>query len=128
MDDKFLSGEEKRAKLKEIYKKDLLERKKILQKINAQKHLNKISSALEDMNKILTGDDTDEWIQKLNQKSTLTEAKLDTAVDMIPTIETQPTEQQPKIEESTTEKTIGDLSSIEKIPDPSQPPTNKTLF
>ena len=45
--------------------------------MNAQKHLNQISSTLEDMTKRLIGDDTDEWIQKLNQESALADAKMD---------------------------------------------------
>ena len=127
MDDKFLSGEEKRAKLKEAYKKDLQERKSFLEKVNAQKHLNQISSTLEDMTKRLIGDDTDEWIQKLNQESALADAKM----DMVLGNHQSPEELESpalQVSDTTSEKTLGELSSTEKIPDPADPPTNKTLF
>ena len=77
--DKFLSGEEKRAKLKEEYKNELLLKKQFLSKVESQRHINNINNALEKILK-MANDDTDLGIEKLNAESALAAAKLDLAL------------------------------------------------
>jgi hypothetical protein len=77
--DKHLSGEEKRAKLREEYKRELLERKKIQEQLQAAQKMGPIQKALDQI--LNFNDDTEEWINKLNQSSAQTEARLDIALD-----------------------------------------------
>lgn len=78
MSDKHLSGEEKRRLLKEQYKKDLMMRKDFLRKAKSLRQMQNINRALEGMT---PQDDTDDWINKLNEESAFTEAKLEMAAD-----------------------------------------------
>lgn len=75
---KRLTGEEQRALMKEQYKADLRARKEFLQKVDELKRQQPVLKALESMN---VEDDTDEWIQKLNEKSAISEAKMEMALD-----------------------------------------------
>jgi hypothetical protein len=77
-DDKNLSGEEKRRLLKEEYKRELLARKEFLGKVKNLKQSQKIQKALSEMQ---PQDDTDEWTDRLNQETALSEARLDVALD-----------------------------------------------
>ncbi len=78
MSDKELSGEEKRQKMKEQYKKELRERKEFLNKVKGLRRTQSINKALESMN---VEDDTDQWIEKLNQETAFREAKTEIALD-----------------------------------------------
>ena len=78
MSDKHLSGEEKRRLLKEQYKKELMARKEFLRKTKSLRQMQNINRALEEMN---PEDDTDEWINRLNEESAFTEAKMEMAAD-----------------------------------------------
>lgn len=78
MSDKHLSGEEKRRLLKEQFKKDLMQRKEFLGKVKGLRQTQRINAALSNMT---PEDDTDEWIQKLNEESAFAEAKADLAMD-----------------------------------------------
>ena len=75
-----MTGEEKRRQLKEQYKKDLMERKEILQKMKALHKMKRINHALEEMKSALN-DDSEDWIDQLNQETAFTEAKLEVALD-----------------------------------------------
>ena len=68
MDDKNLSGEEKRRKLKEQFKQDLIQRKAFLDKVNRLRGQSRITQALNNMQ---PNDDTDSWIEKLNTETDL---------------------------------------------------------
>lgn len=76
-----MTGEEKRQQLKEQYKQDLIQRKAFLEKVRQLSKIQRINKALSDMESAITGDDSDEWIQKLNQDSAINEAQLDMALD-----------------------------------------------
>lgn len=81
-DDRNLSGEEKRALLKEEYKKELKLRREFLDKVEQKRKTAGAEKALADVlglteSNPLLGDDTDQWIAKLNQGSAMAEAKID---------------------------------------------------
>jgi hypothetical protein len=108
--DKFLSGEEKRAKLKEQYKNELLLKKQFLDKLESRRHINNINNALEKMLKIGT-DDMDLEIEKLNAESALAAAKLELALqENYKNLDTQEREKYnaPQNQTSNNSKTLGD--------------------
>lgn len=74
MEERELTPEEKRQKMKEEFKKDLMARKEFLQKLQALKQQKKLTDALESM---APEDDTDDWIRKLNEESGVSDAKFD---------------------------------------------------
>ena len=75
-----MTGEEKRRKLKEEmkaqYKRDLQLRKEFLNQAENLKRSQKLNQSISE---IVGGleDDSDDWINQLNQNSAVTEAKLD---------------------------------------------------
>lgn len=79
-----MTGEERRKQLKEqmkeAYKKDILKRREILEQAKRLKTSRKLNSAIQDITSALH-DDSDDWIEKLNHDSALTEAKMDLALD-----------------------------------------------
>ena len=75
-----MTGEEKRRILKEQYKQDLIKRKEFLEKARKLQRLQKMNQALNEMKAGLQ-DDSDEWIDQLNQETALTEAKLEVSMD-----------------------------------------------
>jgi phage shock protein A len=79
-ENKKLSSEEQRQLMKEQYKQDLRMRKEFLNKVNELKKQQPLVNALDEISKA-GEDDTDEWIAKLNQKSAMTEAKMEMALD-----------------------------------------------
>lgn len=78
MEDRNLSGEEKRKKLKEEFKKDLQLRKEFLDKVNGLRGQTRITKALNEMTQ---EDDTDTWIEKLNTETAFHEAKAEIAME-----------------------------------------------
>jgi hypothetical protein len=81
-DNRNLSGEEKRALLKEEYKKELKLRREFLDKVEQKRKTAGAEKALADVlglteSNPLLGEDTDHWIGKLNQGSATAEAKID---------------------------------------------------
>lgn len=78
-DDKPLSGEAERARLKAEHLRELKARKQLLDQVPSQQYLNNALKALEEMTQF--SDDTDDWVARLNGKSLLQEAKLDMALD-----------------------------------------------
>ncbi len=79
-----MAGEEERKKrkeqIKEEYKRELQKRKEILEQAKRLRHSRNINQAIEGITGALN-DDTDEWIHKLDQESSLTEAKIDLAME-----------------------------------------------
>lgn len=79
-----MTGEEKRKQLKEqmkeAYKQDILKRREILEQAKHLKTSRKLNSAIQNITSALH-DDSEEWIEKLNQDSFLAEAKMDLALD-----------------------------------------------
>ena len=71
-----MTGEEKRQKLKEQYKKELLERRAFIEKAKALRKMQRINKALTDMESAMH-DDSDQWIDILNQETALSEAKME---------------------------------------------------
>lgn len=80
-----MTGEEKRKKMKEemkaAYKRDLQKRKEFLEQAQRLRHSKKMNDAITDLTSGLLNDDTDDWINKLNQEAALSEAKLDIHLD-----------------------------------------------
>lgn len=76
-----LSGEEKRRQLKEQFKQDLRERKAFLEQVQKLKGQQKVLKAIEGLN---PEDDTDEWINKLNEETAFNEAKMELALESAP--------------------------------------------
>ncbi len=75
-----MTGEEKRRELKEQYKRDLKMRKDFLEKAKSLRSQQNINKALSEMMEGMK-DDSDEWINQLNQDTALTEAKFEMALD-----------------------------------------------
>jgi predicted metal-dependent phosphoesterase TrpH len=68
-----------RERLKEMYKADFRKRKEFLDEMARRRPLNSVEKALD---KILElNDDTEEWINKLNAKTALNEAKAEIAIE-----------------------------------------------
>jgi lipopolysaccharide export LptBFGC system permease protein LptF len=99
MPDEKLSGEEQRQLLKEQFKKDLREREAFLEKMKELKQEQKIVKALESMN---PEDDTDEWINKLNEESAFSEAKTEMALEAVKSDET------PLVDEELLKKSVAE--------------------
>ncbi len=81
MAEKRLSGEEQRAKMKEAYKDDLRKRKQFLEDVKEHKRVKTLSDAVIEITSANEKDDTDVWVEKLNEKSALSEAKMEMALD-----------------------------------------------
>jgi hypothetical protein len=81
MAEKRLSGEEQRAKMKEEYKKDLQKRKQFLEDVKEHKRQKTLTDAVISITSANENDDTDVWVEKLNQESAITEAKMEMALD-----------------------------------------------
>lgn len=79
-----MTGEERRRRLKEqmkeAYKRDLRQRKEILEQAKHLRTTRKLNDAVTGITSSLH-DDTDDWIEKLNQESALTEARMEIALD-----------------------------------------------
>ncbi|MDX2284118.1 MAG: hypothetical protein NW241_08140 [Bacteroidia bacterium] len=79
-----MSGEEERRRMKEqmkaIYKDDLQKRKEFLEQVKQMRQTQKLNQALTEMTSGLQ-DDSEEWIVKLNEASSIQEAKIDMALD-----------------------------------------------
>lgn len=80
-EERRLSGEEQRAKMKEQFKKDLQQRQEFLKKVQGLRSQQNILKALEGMN---VEDDTDEWIRKLDEQTAFREAKMEIALSGLP--------------------------------------------
>lgn len=77
-ENKKLSSEEQREKMKQEYLQELKLRKQILDQMKQANKMHKISENLEQVLKLAQiSDDIDEFIQKLNSSSELSGAKLD---------------------------------------------------
>ncbi len=79
-EEKKLSSEEQRERMKEEYKRELKARKEFLGKVNTLKQQQTLLNAMEGMQ---YEDDSDEWINKLNQETAMREAKVEMAMDTI---------------------------------------------
>lgn len=75
-----MTGEEKRRKLKEQFKRDLKMRQEYLEKVKKLRQMRNVNKALTDMTDAFN-DDSDQWIEQLNQGTALSEAKLDMALE-----------------------------------------------
>ncbi|MDP5172818.1 MAG: hypothetical protein NWR72_21445 [Bacteroidia bacterium] len=77
-----MTGEEKRAQLKEQYKRDLLLRKEFLDKAKDLQRSQKMTKAVTDITSSLDMGDTDVWIEHLNRESAITEAKMEMSMEL----------------------------------------------
>lgn len=109
-DEEKLSGEEKRRRLKEIYKADYRKRKQFLQDLKKNRRVNKLNQAMQDLMK-LGEDDSEEWIRRLNQESALNEAKYEMASESTGTSE----EEANPSETPDPNDPLAHLSALEKI-------------
>lgn len=80
MAEKRPTGEEMRQKMKEEFKQDLRKRKEFLESVKEYKRTKTLSDAVVEINNA-SEDDTDVWIEKVNEKSALSEAKMEMAMD-----------------------------------------------
>lgn len=80
-----MTGEEKRRKLKEQYKKDLKLRKQFLEDAKRLKHSARLNKAVTELMDGVTKDDSEDWINKLNEESALSEAKMEMMMDDLTT-------------------------------------------
>lgn len=80
-----MTGEEKRRLLKEQYKRDLKQRKAFLEDAKRLRHSARLNKAVGELMDGVTKDDSDEWIQKLNEESALSEAKMEMFMDDLTT-------------------------------------------
>jgi hypothetical protein len=94
MAEKRPTGEEMRQKMKEQYKQDLRKRKEFLDSAKEYKRTKTLSDAVVEIQSA-GEDDTDVWVEKLNQDSAVTEAKMEMALDS-----TNVTPPSPKVEVS----------------------------
>jgi|GEM_PF-2188774 len=78
-EDKHLSGEEKRRRMKEQFKKELQARKEFADKVKNLRRQQRITEALEGMK---MDDDSDQWIERLNQETAFAEAKTEMALEI----------------------------------------------
>ena len=76
----FMTSEEYRNMLKEQYKKDLRERKQFVEKVQELKKQEPLLKAIEGLK---VEDDSDDWIEKLNQQTAFMDAKTELAADSI---------------------------------------------
>jgi hypothetical protein len=83
-----MTGEEQRRQLKEQYKQDLRKRKEFLEKTKQLRQMRIINKSVGDMIEGMK-DDSQDWIDKLNEGTALSEAKLDIALDQATTEELQ---------------------------------------
>lgn len=94
MAEKRPTGEEMRQKMKEEFKQDLRKRKEFLDSVKEYKRTKTLSDAVVDISNAATQDDTDVWIEKVNEKSAITEAKMEVAMDSSIDVEVVPPKQQ----------------------------------
>lgn len=81
-ENKKLTSEEQREKMKQEYLQELKLRKKILDKMKEANQMNKISENLEQVLKLAqVSEDMDEFIEKLNSSAQISESKLDIALE-----------------------------------------------
>ncbi|MEZ4829483.1 MAG: hypothetical protein R3C61_24835 [Bacteroidia bacterium] len=110
-----MTSEERRRLLKEQmkqeYKDDLKKRKEIEENMKVMRHTRKLNEAITEITSGLTADDSDEWIDKLNQSSVLSEAKLEMALDTNSAVskEVENLENQAKAEKFAAEQLILDM-------------------
>ena len=76
-----MTGEEKRKQMKEAYKQELKKRQEFLDQAKKLRSSRKINEAIQQITGAMTNDDSDEWIEKLNMDSAVTEAKMDMFLD-----------------------------------------------
>ena len=86
MSDKHLSGEEKRRRMKEQFKKELKERKEFINKVKGLRKMQSINKALSDMK---MDDDSDQWIEQLNRETAFQDAKTEMALEAAKATEAQ---------------------------------------
>ena len=77
-----MTGEEKRRRLKEQYKKDLLARREFLEKAKQLRKSQKMNQTISEITSSLDMSDTDAWIELLNRESAITEAKMELSLDL----------------------------------------------
>lgn len=83
-EDKKLSSEEQREKMKQEYLQELKLRKQILDKMKEANQMNKISENLEQvLNLAQISEDMNEFIEKLNHSSEIGQSKLDISLETI---------------------------------------------
>lgn len=123
MEERELTPEEKRQKMKEEFKKDLMARKEFLQKLQALKQQKKLTDALESMT---PEDDTDDWIRKLNEESGVSDAKIDMILEQHGvTLGEDTTNTEPQTADEILKAIKAELGDIKK---PDEPQDNQTGF
>jgi len=80
-----MTGEEKRKILKEQYKRDLKLRKQFLEDAKRLQHSARLNKAVTELIDGVTKDDSEDWINKLNEESALSEAKMEMMFDDLST-------------------------------------------
>lgn len=92
-----MTGEEKRNQLKEQYKKELQARKEFKDKVERLRKMKNLNSAVTDLTGAL-GDDSDDWIRKIDEETAFMEAKTEMAMDSEATLDKEITNLQQQVE------------------------------
>ncbi len=105
-----MTGEEKRKQLKEQYKKELQARKEFKEKVERLRKLKNLNSAVTDMTTAL-GDDSDDWIRKIDEETAFMEAKTEMAMDSESTLDKEITnlQQQVEVEKMTAKDLVNEM-------------------
>ncbi|WNJ21505.1 hypothetical protein [Pontibacter sp. G13] len=85
-----MTGEERRRKMKEemkaAHKADLKKKKEFLEGMKRMRHTQQMNEAISNITDGLLQDDSDDWIQKLNEDSAMSEARMELAFDSEDTV------------------------------------------
>ena len=85
-----MTDEERRKlekeRMKEEFKQDLKLRQEFLNKVKESRNTQMLNDAVSNIVSAFGGDDSDEWIGKLNQETALNEAKVDMALENAATV------------------------------------------
>lgn len=136
-----MTGEERRRLLKEQmkqeFKDDIKKRKEIEEQMKVMRHTRKLNEAVTEITSGLTADDSDDWIDKINHKTALNEAKLEMSLESDSAVnkEIENLEKQAQAEKFSAEQLIKDMKrqmglledevTPEDQPDSKEPPEKK---
>ncbi|MDX2249078.1 MAG: hypothetical protein SF052_19980 [Bacteroidia bacterium] len=128
-----MTSEERRRLLKEQmkqeFKNDIKKRKEIEEQMKVMRHTRKLNEAVTGITTGLTSDDSDDWIDKINQKTALNEAKFEVSLDNNSAVnqEIENLEKQAQAEKFSAEQLIKDMKrQMGLIEEEETPETNKS--
>ncbi|MEZ4777520.1 MAG: hypothetical protein R3D00_30365 [Bacteroidia bacterium] len=126
-----MTGEERRRLLKEQmkqeFKDDIKKRKEIEEQMKVMRHTRKLNEAVTEITSGLTSDDSDDWIDKINHKTALSEAKLEMSLESDSAVnkEIENLEKQAQAEKFSAEQLIKDMKRQMGLLEEEPPVDNK---